>query len=470
METSINKATEVEYELEIKASAEDLEPKLQSALRAQRSQMDVKGFRKGKVPMELVKKMHGQAIGYKVAEQYVQEIFERELSERDDIDVLGQPTLTQLDYEIDGDLEAVIRFGIRPEVELKDLSDEQITVLKHDVGDDDVEEEIERLLVREADLVPIDEDEEADEEDFVNLDMQRMDPSTDTPIIGDKDEDISFFLDDRRLREELRDAIIGKKAGDTFRVTLPGAEEGQGEGDSGPRMYQVTLKDVKRRELPPFDEELVRSVTDGQYEDPQTFRDEIEHRLQHAWENRSRELMQNEVVERMLELHPVPVPQPVVEMYLDSFVNQVKEQNDGELPDGFDHQLFRQQNAADAEKQGRWMLIRDKVIEEANLEATDEDLTAFFEEQAHGEQQVTAQQIEQFYRSMPRMMERVRQQVLSRKVYDHLLESFDTQELEREAFEEEMESRQPQAQQPAPGAAPETEQETDAPKITGVRS
>jgi len=63
METTITQATPVEYEFEIHATADELKPKLQQALQAQRSQMDMKGFRKGKVPMDLVKQMHGKAIG-----------------------------------------------------------------------------------------------------------------------------------------------------------------------------------------------------------------------------------------------------------------------------------------------------------------------------------------------------------------------------------------------------------------------
>jgi trigger factor len=133
------------------------------------------------------------------------------------------------------------------------------------------------------------------------------------------------------------------------------------------------------------------------------------------------------------------VPESVIESYLDSFVKQVEQENDGELPDDFDEEHFRNRNRRDAEKQGRWMLIRDKIIEEEGIEASDEDLQAFFAEQAEGDDSVSAQQIEQFYRQMPQMMERVKQQVLSDKVYDLLIERFDVQKKSREEFRAEME-------------------------------
>jgi trigger factor len=447
MDTTLSEASPVEYELELTASAEEIEPKLKEALKEQRKHMDVQGFRKGKVPLGLVKKMHGETIGYKVAEEFVQEAFEEEVENSDDIEPLGQPTITELDYAIDEDLHAVVRFGVRPEIDLQDVSSEQISMLEHEVSDEDVEEEIERLRTEEADLLPM-EDEPAGEEDFVNIDLQRIDPQTDTPIIGDKDEDLTFFLDDERLKEELREALVGKTAGDTFRVELPqepdhdhGPQHGHShehQGETEDRLYEVTVNDVKERDLPPFDEAFVRRISEQEFEDPDAFREEVRRRLQEQWDEQAREMVQGEIIDKMLELHPVPVPESVIETYLDSFVNQVEEEHDGDLPDDFDEEHFRNRNRRDAEKQGRWMLIRDKIIEEEDLEVSDEELQTFFAEQAEGDDEVSAQQIEQFYRQMPRMMDRVKQQILSDKVYDLLIERFDVQEKSREEFEEEM--------------------------------
>ena len=450
MDTTLSEASPVEYELDLHATADDLKPKLKEALKAQRKNMDVQGFRKGKVPLGLVKKMHGEAIGYRVAEQFVQEVFEEEVEENDDIEPLGQPELIDLDYELDEDLHATIRFGVRPQVELQDLSSVAIPMLDPEVTDEDVEQEIERLQKEEADLLPL-EDEPAEDTDYVNIDLQRIDPQTDTPIIGDKDEDLTFFLDDERLKEELRDALVGKQAGATFRVELPQEHpahehEGHGHqhehGDEDDRLYEVTVNDVKRRDLPPLDDEFVRRVSEGEFNDIDNLRADIRERLQEAWDERAREMVQGEVIDKMLELHPVPVPESVIEGYLDSFVKQVEEENDGELPDDFDEEHFRQRNRRDAENQGRWMLIRDKIVEKEDIEVSDEDIQAFFEEQAEGDDSVSVEQIEQFYRQMPKMMGRVKQQILSDKVYDLLLDRFDVQPKSREEFEEEMQQEQ----------------------------
>ena len=436
METTLTEVSPVEYEMEVTASADELKDRVKAAVRKQRSQMDIKGFRKGKVPAQLVKKMSGPALSMRIAEQVTQEAFEEALNERDDLEMMGRPQISEIDYEVDSDLRTVLRFGIRPDVELADLSDEEVRMLVHDVSDEDVEEEIQNMREQEADLIPVDEP--AGEEDYVSVDLQRIDTSTDTPIIGEGDEDVNFFLDDERLHEKLREAIVGAEAGDTVRATVPPPPHSEEEEA---RTFDITVNDVKRRDLPPFDAELVRRVTDGNMDDPKAFRNEMRSRIEQSYERQSREMVQGEIVDRMLELHTIPVPPSVVESFLDSFEEELAEEEyDGELPDDFDHTHFREQNRGDAERQARWMIIRDKVIDDADLEVTDDDLRDFFSEQMQAQDDISVEQIRGFYQSMPRMMQQVDQQVLSRKVYDELIDRFDVRELDLETFRQEMQA------------------------------
>ncbi len=459
METTLTEVSPVERTLEIEAAAAEVEPRLDRALRAQRKNIDLKGSRKGKAPLSLVKKMYGQALGYQVAEQFVQEAFEQEVVEPGAVDVLGRPQMTELDYEAGQALRAVIRFAVRPEVELKDLSPEDLPRLKHAVTDEEVEEELERLRRRHADLMPTDEP--AAETSYVTFDLQEIDPETDTPIVGRKDEEQALFLDspqieDNPMLQELRDALLGTQPGDTVRFTFS-HDAAHGEHAAGhvhAHRFEAVVHEVKRRELPEVDAAFIEEATDGEFADVEVFRQEIRHGLEEAWDERAREMMQGQLVGRMLELHPMPIPQPLADTFLDSFVEDVKRRNDGELPADFDETHFRIRNRPEAEQQAHWMLLRDQVVTDENLEATDADRQAFFEEQAAQDPQMTAAQLEQFYRSMPQIMSQIEQQVLSRKVFDVLEERFTIVEKDREAFQQDMEAeqqvQQAQAQQEAP--------------------
>ena len=435
MKTTINQINPVEYELVIEAEAGDLNEEINRALREQRARTQLKGFRPGKVPLNLVKRMHGRALAYAVAEQKVQDVYKEEILSKDEYDVLGQPQLTDLDYEMDSDLRAVIRFGIRPEVELKDVSGVQVTRLEKEVTDEDVEKQVERIRKEHADLVPV-EDEAVDEDFQVVADLQRIDEASGTPVIGDKEEDVTFFMDDDRLQDTLRDELMGRKAGDSFRVDLP-----HGEGDHAhTHRYEVTIKETKRRELPELDDAFVGEVSKDRFVSVEELREDLRKTIEEAWSDRSRELLDGRIVEKMLELHDVHVPQSAVEVYLDSFVEDVKQRSEGKLPAGFDQQAFREANREEAERQAKWMLIRDAFIDREGLETTDEDLDEYFEKAAGQNEQLSAGMLKQYYQSM-NMLDRVKQQVLSRKVFDRLAEQFDVVGKSVEDFEEEEKAR-----------------------------
>ena len=442
MDTSITQATPVEYEFEIHATADDLAPQAKQALQAQRSQMDIKGFRKGKVPLPMVKKMYGTALAQDVGTAFIQEAFEEALDERDDLEPVGPPEVTTFEYtSLDDDLHAVVRFNVRPEVELDDVSDEHIPRLVHEVSDEELDEQIDAFRKDHGDLMPLEEG-GADETDFVNIDMQRIDPSTDTPIIGEKEEDLTFFLDDERLRDELREALLDKKTDDTFRVRVPpdAPPNAGAEASAEEHFYDVTVNEVKRLDLPELDDDLVQDVTDGEIESVDALRSEMRDHMQQQWDQQSEEMLRSEMVERMLDRHPLPVPPAVTERFLDSFVQQVEQENDGDLPDDFDEAAFRERNRTDAHRQAHWMFIRDALVEDADLEVDDDDLEVFFADQ---EQQtgMPASQLSQMYRQMPDVMDRIEQQILSDKVYDELMDRFDVEDMDRETFEAFMEEK-----------------------------
>jgi trigger factor len=454
MEKTIHQIGPAEYELEIRATADELAPEIDKAVHAQRARTQLKGFRPGKVPAQMVKKMFGRALAYGIAEEKIQKTFE-EVRESGEHEILGAPQIMQLDYDIDKDLHAVVRFGVRPDIELKDLSGEKVTKLVHEVTDEEVTEEIERLRRREADLIPLEG--AVGEQDFVLLDIQRLDDSTGAPVIGDKEEDVSFFLDDPRLKGALRDALLQKQAGETFRVDLP-HESGHDHdepvsellevpgghgGHAHTHAYQVTIKEAKRRDLPDLDEEFIKKATQDKVQDEESLRALIRQELERSWSRSAREFLDQNIAERMHALHEVPVPASLTDVYLDSFVEDVKQRNKGKLPEGFDAEAFRETNRGEAEKQARWMLIRDKVIAEEGLEVTDEDIDRHFQESPESEG-LSPEILRQFYTSMPGLMDRLKHRILSEKVFTALERRFTVEEKNKEEIEREIEERNEQ--------------------------
>ncbi len=430
MQTDIRNITDVELEFELNVPAADLAHEINEAIRRQRIRTTLKGFRPGKVPVGMVKKMYGKALAYGVAEDRVQQAFRSEVLEGDTTyDVLGQPTITELDYEYEGDLRAVVSFGVRPKVEVKSLSKVKISKLVHEISDADVDKEIENLLAQHAELTP--DKGPAKKDSYVIVDMQRLDGKKGDPIEGEKQENVPFLLSDENLMPELRKAVTGMKIEATKEVKLPGPE---GEDD---RFYAVTLKEVKIRELPELDDDMVKKVTNDQVETADELKIQIREQLEQGWEQRSREYFQSDAIEKLIDLHEFDVPNSVIEMYLDAYVNDIKSKNDDALPEGFDEKGYRERRRKDAENQARWMFIRDAIMAEQKLEVTDEDRDEHFDKMA-AQGGFTGDMMKSYYQSMPQLMDQVDQGILSTKVFGWLESQMKVTEKDKKAYEKEM--------------------------------
>ncbi len=429
MQTEIKKISDVEFELEINALAADLAEEFETAVRTQRARTNMKGFRPGKVPSTVVKKVYGKALAYGVAEETVQRTFQTEVVEGKEYEVLGQPTITDLEYEYEGDLKAVVRFGVRPSFKLKDVSKAKVSKLVHEVGEEDIDKEIDHLLSHHAELTPAEGP--AKKDSYVIVDMQRLDAKTGEAMEGESQEGVPFLLSDENLMPELKKALTGMKVDATKKVKFPGPDADE------KRVYEVTLREVKVRELPELDEEMVKKVTNDQVESVEDLRKQLSEQLISGWEQRSGEYFQTDAIAKMIEIHSFDIPASVVEMYLDAFVNDVKSKSeDKELPAGFDVEAFKESRREEAENQSRWMFIRDALIEAQSFEVSDEDKDAHFEEMAK-QGGFGADMMKSYYESMPQLMDQLNQALLSKKVFSWLEENMKVTEKDKKAYEKE---------------------------------
>lgn len=202
------------------------------------------------------------------------------------------------------------------------------------------------------------------------------------------------------------------------------------------------MREVKRRELPELDEDFIKRVTEDRATDEAGLREDLRTQLEKSWEQYEKDFFNENIVDRMMDLHPVEVPESVVDVYLDSFVEDVKRRNKGKLPPGFQEEAFRRANYEEAEKQARWMLIRDKVIADENLEVTDEDVSDYFQKTSENEgENIAPDVLKQLYSSMPGLIDQLKQRMMSDKVFAALAGKFEVVDKDREEIEREIEER-----------------------------
>ncbi len=441
MHAEIKQVGPADYELELTEQADALRPKMDAALKTYRSRVQMRGFRQGKAPAQMVRKLYGREIAAEIAEKEVQYAFEEEVLDNPAYDVIGRPALTALDYDGEGDLKATVRFGVRAAVELGDLSEITLSRLVHDVSDAEVDEELERLRQRAAATEPAENDPIGDDH-AATLDLQQLDEATQTPLIGKKEEGVKVRMDDENLKEELREALVGKKQGDVFDVRLT-----HGDADHvHTHPYRVTVREVLSRQVPEATDEWAKTVSNGQMETLDALRADIRADLEKSWQQRQRDYAETQIIEKLTAAYPVPVAQSALELYLESFVERLRTryaEEGRELPATFDLDGFRQAMRPEAERQARWMLIRDHLIEQEGVAVTDEDFDTYFATAAGSG--LDPQLLRRYYEGMKGMMDQLEQRLLSEKLFAALEGRFTYEDKTMEEVEAELEAQRSEA-------------------------
>ena len=414
MQTTVWKDGEFRHVLEVSATEEDLAADVKKALRAKRAGLQMKGFRHGRVPLHLVKRMYGKVVAAGVAESLIKEVYADIVTGSDDYDVLGAPSVTMLEYEMDGDLSAEIEFMARPEIPLVDLGDQVLERVIHVISDEDVDVLIAAIRTHAALLRPLD-DEAIEADDSVVCDLREVDAGSRTLIIGGLEEDVEIDLADVETPKmaALKQAALGAQVGDTvfFQTTPENVQAHLVEVRENTPSFQATIKEGKRRDIPELDADFIREFTSGAHETEETFRQAVKEKVRERLVEVERMIFFGDIKQRMLSLHPLRIPEVLIEPMVQGGRSEPEDEE-------------RPPNRSDAAEALQWWLIRDAVSAEANLELTDEDLTHWFAQMSERYSGPTPEQLRQMYDRTGRP-ESAREAAHEEKVLDHLAEKFE---------------------------------------------
>lgn len=476
--------SDVDYVLDVHVPAADLQPKIAEALKRERAAMTMKGFRPGKVPMTVVRKLAGPQIAIAVAEEAIGEAY-RDAMEGTTLDVVGQPRLDELDFDVadaEADLKAVVRFGVRPAVALADVSEVAVTRLVRAFSDDDVEADLQRRRDLGATEEPAPEGTALDETHTAICSIQPVD--ADGQPIGVEQHDARLVMANPALRQEMKDALAGTTVGDTVTVELPhepeagasqhGADEGH-EPEAGAShhddhvdRYRVTVTGVMERVLPEMTPEWVQEQTQGRTDDLDALRAEAREELERSWARRADQSLHQSMVGAFTAAHgeSVAVPHVLTESALDAMLAELREQSGGQLPPTFDVSAWREINRPQAEDQVRWLLVKDALIEQEGLEVTDDDLDAEMRRLVgDGASDEALDGVRAYFRQQEGMLDQMAEHLLNERVFGALSSRFLVVEKTREDLEREVAERRAAAE--AASEAEAAESADDAGEASG---
>lgn len=421
MDISVEELTSVDKEVTLKAKREDLQEDFDKAYKKYKNQIQLPGFRPGKVPISLVKKRFGKEIEQEEISNIVQKVFEKEVVP--EYEPVGETEMIDFNWEND-ELEVKFKIGSKPEIEISDLSKIKVDKMVHDVTDEEVEEEIERTLEREGNWENIDKP--ASKETRVVVDVLSKNH-------GDEDKDQTIDLSKEESDDFLK-ALKGKKAGDVVEMTIP-------HGDHEDEL-EITIKKVQKLHKAELNDELIKEQSNGEAENEDQFKSYIKSRMQEYYDQTAEDLFKNDVADALVEAHAFEVPETFVAQVQGSYVDQLKQQQGGELPEGFDVEQYKAGMKERAVREAKWSFISQKLQETFDeIEIKPEDIDEYLAVEA-ARYGVAPDQLKQYYAQQPQMLEQLRSSIRENKVFDILQDKVKINEIGKDKYREQQNNKQ----------------------------
>lgn len=360
MKSAVETLNPTRVKLTVEVGFEELEPSMKTAYKTIGEQVNVPGFRKGKVPPRIIDQRLGRGAVLQEAVNDALPKFYAEAAEANDLRPLGQPQVEVTDVPDPadgGDLKFTVEVDVRPTIELPDYASLEVTVDDVEVTDADVDERLEQLRERFGTLSGVDR--AAAEGDFVSIDIYGE--------VGGEEVDtakgLSYQVGAGTMLDGLDDALVGLSAGDSKTFTAPLAG---GDREGEPADITVTLQSVKERHLPEADDDFAQLASE--FDSLDELKADLREQAVKAKGFDQGIQARDKILEALLDAVDVPVPASLVE----DEVHRHLEAEDRLADD--DH---RAEVTEEAGKALRTQLLLDAVVEKEEVQVNQNELIEY---------------------------------------------------------------------------------------------
>ena len=303
MKSTVEKLSPTRVKLSIDVEFSELKPHIDGAYKTLSEKINIPGFRKGKVPAAMIDQRVGRGAVLDEAINAALPTFYSQAAKENDVLVIGRPNVDITELKDNEKLSFTVEVDIRPEVVLPDFAQIKIEVDDVVVTDSDLDKQIESLQIRFGTLTTVEKTVESG--DFVSIDLLATDGGKE--IDGGSANEISYEVGSASMIEGLDEALIGLKVGESksFETALVGMPESQKAS------VQVTLKAVKKRELPPLDDAFAKLASE--FETLAELKADLSNRLKRVKELEQGAQARDLLVEKLTSTVEIPLPAEIIE-------------------------------------------------------------------------------------------------------------------------------------------------------------
>lgn len=424
MQVSIETTTGLERRMTVGIPAEQIETEVTKRLQQATKTVRLNGFRKGKVPLKVVKQRFGAGVRQEVLGEVMSRSF-YDAVQQESVKPAGQPAIEPKEMAEGKDIEFVATFEVYPEIALGDTSAFEIEKLSAQVQDTDVDNMVEVLRKQQASWNEVDR--AAATDDQVNIDFTGTKDGEE--FEGGKAQAQDLVLGSGSMIPGFEDGIVGMKAGEEKVLALSFPDDYQAEELKGAAVeFSIKVNTVSEQQLPELNAEFF-SKYGVESDDEQQFRDDVRKNMERELKNAAKSKLKNQVMDKLVEAHTVDLPKALIGGEIEALRNQMMQQFGGAQPNMdlsslLPDEMFTEQ----AERRVALGLIVGEVVKASDIKVDADRVRATVEEMASTYQD--PEEVINYYYGNQQLLASVESVVLEDQVVDHILENAKVTETE----------------------------------------
>lgn len=369
LETKFNKLDETLFSFEVNFSKSEVDNKIQEELNNLQKNYQLEGFRKGKVPMNIIKQRFGNEVIYNICLDHTQDAF-RKFIDDEKIELVSAPVLK--DFKIDDDnVSAVLEFEQHPKIELIDFKELTVDQIVYAPEDNDIDYVLHKFALELGKKEDTNSIENYDV--IVFGDFQSIDKETGNVLQNMPNNVLYLFSYD--FPEAFKQHFLNKKVGDEFEIDF-------GEVDSlrQNEIFKVKINKIEKLLPKELTEEVISEISNGRFNSIEDLREDIALFMQESFEHYENVDFENNVYKKIIENYKdLPIPQSLLNESIKNAIEMHAKKNNLNPEELEKNEVFISQVKEEIRRQYIFEVISAEIIKKEQLTLEDDDIADYFE-------------------------------------------------------------------------------------------
>ncbi|MEG0775289.1 trigger factor [Clostridium sp.] len=320
MNVKMEKLEKNVVKFEVTVEVEKFNEALKKSYAKNASRFNIPGFRKGKAPMNIIKKYYGEGALYEDAINFIYETTYPQVLEENNINPVDYPSIDIVEIGEGKDFVYVATVPVMPEVELGEYKGVEVKQESYSVSDEEIENRLKELQSQNA-RVETKEDGTVENGDMAVVDFKGF--IDDVAFEGGEGKDFELEIGSGTFIDNFEEQLIGLKNGESKDVNVTFPEQyGREELNGKAARFEVTVKAIKKKELPAINDEFASEVSE--FETLEELRNDIKDKMQAANELKAKTEFENSVIEKVVSNATADIPQAMVNKELDGMIQDLE--------------------------------------------------------------------------------------------------------------------------------------------------